>query len=103
MSRTFYITAAAAMFASVAAFAQTPADKTAPTPDSTASAPAASDSAAPADAADAKMHHHHHHAMRDAKNSKNSTDSDADKLNACMANATPTDTQESCLKQAEGS
>jgi hypothetical protein len=95
MSRLFYVTAAAAMFASVTAFAQT--DKPAATPDTTASAPA--DSSMPADKTEGKMHHHHK-MMRSAKNG--STDFDADKLNACMSNATPTNTQESCLKQAEG-
>jgi hypothetical protein len=96
MSKTFLMTAAAAMFASVAAFAQT--DKPGAAPDTTASAPAASsDSAAPADEG---KKHHHHHGMRSAKNG---TDWDADKLNACMSNATPTDQQESCLKHAEHS
>jgi G3E family GTPase len=99
MSRIFYITAAAAMFASVAAFAQTP-DKPAAAPDTSASAPAASDSAAPGEG---KMHHHHHHhhGMRSAGNGN--TDFDADKLNACMSNATPTDQQEMCLKHATSS
>jgi len=96
MSRTFYI-AAAAIFASAAGFAQTPTDKPASAPDTTASAPAPADSST---TADGKMHHHHHHhGMRSAKEDT-STDNDADKLNACMANAIPTDQQASCLKQA---
>ncbi len=92
MSRTFYITAAAAMFASVAVFAQA-ADKPGSAPDATASAPAHSDSAATM-----HHHHHHHHGMRSAGNGN--TDFDADKLNGCMSNATPTDQQERCLKHA---
>ena len=101
MSRTFYVATAAAVFATVAAFAQTSTDKPAATQYSSASAPAASDSAAPTDG---KMmhHHHHHHGMRSAKNA-DSTDFDADNLNACMSNATPTAQQESCLRQASNS
>jgi hypothetical protein len=33
---------------------------------------------------------------------KAGTDENADKLNACLSNATPTSEQESCLKQASG-
>jgi hypothetical protein len=44
------------------------------------------------------MHKHHHH-MGKAEGSAG-TDHDADKLNACFSNATPTDQQEQCLKQA---
>jgi hypothetical protein len=101
MSRIFYITAAAAMFASVAAFAQTPTDK--PAPDTAASASASSDSTAPSEGKMMHNHHrhHHHHGMWSAKNGN--TDFDADKLNACMSNATPTEQQERCLKHATSS
>jgi len=84
MSKLFGLMAAAALFTSVTAFAQTPSD------------------AAPADSAKAEkpMHKHsgHHHHMAGMKG----TDANADKLNACMSNATPTSQQESCLKSAAG-
>ena len=99
MSKTFAIVATAALLASATAFAQNSA------PASDSSAPAASapaDASAPSDTAKApKMHKHHMGGMRSAKNG--STDHDADKLNACMSNATPTDQQEQCLKQASSS
>jgi len=94
MSKIFGMVAAAALFASVTAFAQTPSS--APASDS-ASAPTAApsdDSAKPEKA----THKHGHHHM-----AKAGTDENADKLNACMSNATPTSEQESCLKQASGS
>jgi hypothetical protein len=101
MSRTFYVTAAAAVFASVAAFAQT-TDKPGSGADASASAPAASDSAQSADDNMHRHHHHHrHHGMRSAGDGN--TDFDADKLNACMSNATPTQEQESCLRHATSS
>lgn len=96
MSKIFGMVAATALFASVAAFAQTPSSS-APSSDS-ASAPAAApsdDSAKP----EKPMHKHHHHAT----SASGGTDENADKLNACMSNATPTSQQESCLKQASGS
>ncbi len=84
MSKLFGIVAAATLFVSVGAFAQDAAP-------------------APADAAkaDKPVHRHagHHHHMA----GKAGTDENADKLNACMSNATPTSEQESCLKQASGS
>jgi hypothetical protein len=97
MSKIFAIVATAALLTSATAFAQ----KSAPASDS--SAPAASapaDASAPSDTAKAPKMHKHHMAkgMRSAKNG--GTDHDADKLNACMSNATPTDQQEQCLKQA---
>jgi Spy/CpxP family protein refolding chaperone len=72
--------AAAALFASVPAFAQAPSDDSAK--------------------AEKPMHKHggHHHHMAGMKG----TDANADKLNACMSNATPSSEQESCLKQAAG-
>ena len=90
MSKIFGMVAAAAIFASVTAFAQAPSDSSAP-------AAAPSDSAKP----EKPMHKHggHHHHMAGMKG----TDGNADKLNACMSNATPTSQQESCLKQAAGS
>jgi hypothetical protein len=95
MSKTFAIIATAALLSSATAFAQ----NSAPAPDSSAPAAAASsDSSAPAAP---KMHKHHMKGMKSAKNG--STDHDADKLNACMSNATPTDQQEQCLKQAGNS
>ena len=94
MSKTFAIVATAALLASATAFAQDPAPSSAP-------AAASSDSSAPSDTAKAPKAHKHHGGMRSAKNG--STDHDADKLNACMSNATPTDQQEQCLKQASNS
>ena len=97
MSKLFGMVAATALFASVAAFAQ----NSSPAPSSdTASAPAAApsdDSAKP----EKPMHKHggHHHHM---SGMNGRTDENADKLNACMSNATPTSQQESCLKSASG-
>ena len=87
MSKIFGLVAAAALFASVTAFAQTPSD----------TAPAAPDGAK----MEKPMHKHsgHHHHM---SGMNGGTDENADKLNACMSNATPTAQQESCLKQAAG-
>ena len=96
MSKTFAFVAAAAMLASVTAFAQ---NSSAPAPDSSAST-----ASAPADSSDtakAPKTHMHHHMAKAGGNA--GTDHDADKLNACMSNATPTDQQEQCLKQASNS
>ncbi|MDB5395142.1 MAG: hypothetical protein JWM91_2648 [Rhodospirillales bacterium] len=104
MANTFYITAAAMMFASVAAFAQTPTDKTGAAPEPSASASAPADSTEPADMQKGKMHRHHHHqGARSGTSGSSSTDAVADKLNACMSNATPTAEQENCLRQAASS
>lgn len=92
MSKIFGMVAATALFASMTAFAQTPSS--APASDS-ASAPAAAPSD---DAKPAHKHGHHHHMA----GMKAGTDENADKLNACLSNATPTSEQESCLKQASG-
>ena len=97
MSKLFGMVAAAALFASVTAFAQNSAPSSSP---DTASAPAAApsdDSAKP----EKPMHKHggHHHHM---SGMNGGTDENADKLNACMSNATPTSQQESCLKSAAG-
>ncbi len=87
MSKIFGMVAAAALLASVTAFAQTPSSDA-------ASAPAApSDDAKPA-----HKHGGHHHHMA----GKAGTDGNADKLNACLSNSTPTSEQENCLKQASG-
>jgi hypothetical protein len=73
-------------------------------PNDPGGSPAASSSAPAAASSDdlAKpekpMHKHHHHMT----NSSGNTDENADKLNACMSNATPTSQQESCLRQAAG-
>ncbi len=96
MLRTLSFVTAAALLASVTAFAQTPATTTTTT---TTTAGAASDTTTSSDVKVSKTHRHHH--MRSAKNG--GTDWDADKLNACMSNAMPTDAQESCLRQAEHS
>jgi hypothetical protein len=90
---TFGFVTAAAILASVTAFAQDQAP--APSSDSAAPPAAASDSSAPAE----KPMHKHHHMMKGGAKSA-STDHDADKLNACMADAMPTDAQAQCLKQA---
>jgi Spy/CpxP family protein refolding chaperone len=92
MTKTFGLVTAAALLASVTAFAQ----------NSTPS----SDTAAPPAASDTKpMHkpmHKHHMKMTKMIKMTKGTDHDADKLNHCMSNATPTAEQESCLKQASG-
>lgn len=96
MSRIPALLGAAALFISVSAFAQTatsPSDSAAPT----ASAPASSDMSGDT----AKTKHHMHHANKSAENK--STDWTADKLNACMAFANPSSSQETCLKQASHS
>jgi Spy/CpxP family protein refolding chaperone len=94
MSKLFGMVAAAALFASVTAFAQNSSPSSS---SDTASAPAAApsdDSAKP----EKPMHKHGHHHM----SGMGGTDANADKLNACMSNATPTSQQESCLKSAAG-
>ena len=99
MSRTFGMVAAAALLASVTAFAQN--EPSSPPSSDQASAPAA----APADdtaPAEKPMHKRHHHMSGTAERSGTGTDWNADKLNACMSNATPTAQQEQCLKAASG-
>lgn len=139
MSRTFGLVTAAALLASVTAFAQTntPNASNAPAgnapatnaPTTTAPAPNTStagsqsgmapgmgasndvpgsadhmggsstaDSGSSSDEAPAHKAHHHHHVK--TAMSSHDTDNDADKLNACMADATPTAAQENCLKAA---
>ena len=97
MKRTFGMVAAAALLASVTAFAQDAAPSSS---SDQASAPAAS----PADdsaKADKPMHKHHHRSGSAARGAQG-TDGNADKLNSCMSNATPTAQQEQCLKSASG-
>jgi hypothetical protein len=98
MSKLFGMVAAAALFASVTAFAQN--SPSAPPSDTTA-APAAAPSDDDSAKSEKPMHKHggHHHHM---SGTGGGTDENADKLNACMSNATPTSQQESCLKQAAG-
>jgi len=94
MSKLFGLMAAAALFTSVTAFAQNSSPSSS---SDAASAPAA----APSDdsaKAEKPMHKHHHHMAGMSRG----TDWNANKLNACMSNATPTAQQESCLKQAAG-
>jgi hypothetical protein len=91
--------AAAALLASVTAFAQN-APSSSPSSDQ-ASAPAA----APADDSantEKPMKHHRHHGSGHMATGSRGTDMNADKLNACMSNATPTSQQENCLKSASG-
>jgi hypothetical protein len=99
MSKIFGMVAAAALFASVTAFAQNPSSTP---PSDTTAAPAATPSDDDSAKPEKPMHKHggHHHHMSGMGNS--GTDENADKLNACMSNATPTSQQESCLKQAAG-
>jgi hypothetical protein len=92
MSKIFGLVTAAAMLASVTAFAQTEAP--APAMAGDAGASTTSDTGA-------AKHHHHHHAVKSAENK--SSDMSADQLNACMADANPTAAQEHCLRQAEKS
>jgi len=93
MTKTFGLVTAAALLASVTAFAQ----NSAPSSD-TSAAPAASDAAKSDDSAAKPMHKHQAHMAKMSKG----TDGNADKLNQCMSNATPTSEQESCLKNAAG-
>ena len=98
MSTTFGMVAAAALLASVTAFAQN--EPSSPSSSDQAEAPAA----APADdsaQAEKPMGKHHRHTGTSARGGKG-TDRNADKLNACMSNATPTAQQEECLKAAAG-
>src|SRR5690349_12867570 len=99
MSRTFGMVAAAALLASVTAFAQN--QPSSPSSSDQAQAPAA----APADdsaKAEKPMHKHRHHMSGTSARGDKGTDWNADKLNACMSNATPTAQQEECLKSAAG-
>ncbi len=124
MSKISTLFGAAALLVSVSAFAQsstpaptdTPHDtKVAPsnsapmnnntmnttTPANNAPAapsPMASSDMSSAGTDHAKMHHKHR-----TQTARNSTDKDADKLNACMAYATPTSSQEQCLQKASQS
>jgi len=91
--------AAAALLASVTAFAQN--QPSSPSSSDQAQAPAA----APADdsaKAEKPMHKHHHHMSGTSARGDKGTDWNADKLNAWMSNATPTSQQEQCLKSASG-
>jgi hypothetical protein len=96
MSKTFAIVAAAAMLFGATAFAQ---DQSSPSssPDTASSASAPADSGS----ADTGKKHRHHHAMSASNGGDRATDHDADKLNACMADAVPTAAQEQCLKQSK--
>jgi hypothetical protein len=90
--------AAAALLASVTAFAQN--EPASPSSSDQASAPAAA-SADDSAKADKPMHKHHHRSGTAARGGKG-TDWNADKLNSCMSNSTPTAQQEECLKSAAG-
>ena len=93
MSKTFGLVTAAALLASVTAFAQE--NPAAPA----AGGPAASDNTSTS-SEEAKPAKHHRHHAREA--GSKSTDNNADKLNACMSDATPTPQQQACLAQAAG-
>jgi hypothetical protein len=98
MSKSLALVAAAAMLFGATAFAQDQSGSSSK-PDT-----ASSSSSAPADTSSdngAPKKHHKRSASRGGKGA--STDHDADKLNACMSNATPTSEQEQCLKQASNS
>jgi hypothetical protein len=91
--------AAAALLASVTAFAQDNA------PSSSSSSSDQAKAAAPADDsanADKPKHHHHRGLGGHMATGSKATDMNADRLNACMSNATPTAQQEQCLKSASG-
>jgi hypothetical protein len=90
--------AAAALLASVTAFAQN-----APSSPSSSSDQASAPAAAPADdSAKAEKPMRKHHRMSGTARGSRGTDWNAYKLNACMSNATPTAQQEECLKSAAG-
>ncbi len=99
MSKTFAMVAAAALFASVTAFAQTSA-LLAPASDQRLRLPPLLRPMTLRRSRKMPTCIIITTAWRVAPNG--STDHDADKLNACMSNATPTDQQEQCLKQASG-
>ena len=98
MSRTFGMVAAAALLASVTAFAQNQPSSSSSSDQASAPAAAPADDSANMD----KPKHHHHHMSGTAAHGSKGTDWNADKLNACMSNATPTSQQEDCLKSASG-
>jgi len=99
MSKTFGLVAAAALLASVTAFAQNaPSSSSAP---DQAQAPAA----APADESanseeKSTQRHHRRHGGSTAGNRH--TDFNADRLNACRAYGNPTPEQQECLRTAAG-
>jgi len=108
MRKILALVATAALFAGATAFAQ---DNTTPT--DTKSPPAAAapaNDASASDAAPSRTKHHRMHGRRMHRDGSQAmrgkgggTDWNADKLNACMSNATPTAEQQSCLKQASQS
>ena len=98
MSRTFGMVAAAALLASVTAFAQNEPSSSSDKASASAAAPA-DDSA---NAEKPMKHHRHHGSGGHMATGSRGTDMNADRLNACMSNATPTSQQEQCLKSASG-
>jgi hypothetical protein len=96
MSKTFALVAAAAMLFGATAFAQDQSGSSS-SPDTASSASAPADSGS----ANTGKKHRHHHSMSASTGGSRATDHDADKLNACMADAVPTSSQEQCLKQAK--
>jgi hypothetical protein len=101
MLKTFGMVAAAALLASVTAFAQDTQSSSPSTSDQT-SAPAAAPADDTANTEQQAPKHHRHHMGSHMGTGSRATDMNADKLNACMANATPTAQQEQCLKAAAG-
>ena len=125
MSKTFALMTATALLVGASAFAQsanTQSPANAPNSAPVAGAPnaapdagAGNDATTPSNSAASdqsgssgdsssdmgmqKPHHRHHARMHGVS----STDNNADKLNACMANALPTAEQEQCLRQAANS
>jgi len=100
MSKIMGLAAAMALFAGASAFAQNSgASDTQAAPPAASSSAAAPSGEAAKPAAEKPMHHHHHH--HHGGQASGSTDHDADKLNACQADAKPTPEQEQCLRHAE--
>jgi hypothetical protein len=102
MLKTFGMVAAAALLASVTAFAQNePSSSPSSSDQAPATAPADNSASTDTSAETEKpMKHHRRHSHMGT--GSRATDDNADKLNACMSNATPTAQQEQCLKAAAG-
>lgn len=105
MLKTFGMVTAAALLASVTAFAQnTPSSSSSTSDQASAPAAAPAEDQSNTENTEKTTHHRHHHHMSGSHMATGSkaTDWNADKLNACMSNATPTAQQEQCLKSAAG-
>ena len=102
MRKLFVLAAAATFFVGVTALAQENSGQgDAKSPG--ASSPASDTSPTEAKTPNAHRHHMRHENSQAMRGKGSGTDWSADKLNACMPDATPTPAQESCLRQASQS